>query len=83
MISDRSNKNPEKWVAGLGLPLVLMTKLPEPPHPCKQEMRGLDTIKAFFPWWLLLFFQGPKSRNKNPEKLQAWNQFHKMLRCVL
>ena len=30
------------------------------PHPHKQETRGLDTIQAtsFFPWWLLLFFQG-------------------------
>ena len=62
-------KNPEKWVAGLGLPLVKRT--PEPswmfnfggftysPHPRKQDLRGLDIIQAisFFPWWLLLFLQ--------------------------
>ena len=46
-------KNPEKWVAGLGLPLVWRTKPSEPPgclifggftdcpHPHKQETRGM------------------------------------------
>ena len=65
-------KNPEKWVAGLGLPLVLEDKPPLKPPGCliledlqtlhiphKQETRGLDTIQAtsFFPWWILLFFE--------------------------
>ena len=58
-------KNPEKWVAGSSLPLVLQTKPPEPPgcliiedlqtlHIPKQETRGLDAIQAtsLFPWWL-------------------------------
>ena len=70
MCFDKSKKNPEKWVAGLGLPLVERIKPPEPPgclileglqtpHPHKQETRGLDTTQAtsFFPWWLLLFFK--------------------------
>ena len=64
----------KKWVASLGLPLVLRTKPPwtswmfnfgrctdsHSPHPHKQETRGLDTIQvtSFFPWWLLLSFLG-------------------------
>ena len=56
----------------------------EPPHPHKQETRGLYTIHAtsFFRWWLLLFFQetfkaqgrfvqNPQIR-KNHEKSQVW-----------
>ena len=49
--------NPEKWMAGLGLPLVWRTKPPEPhgcliledlqtPHSHKQKTRRLDTIQA-------------------------------------
>ena len=59
--------NPEKWVAGRGLPLVSRTKPPAPPGclinggftDSPQDTRGLDTIQAtsFFPWWLLLFIQ--------------------------
>ena len=61
-------KNPEKWVAELGLSLALRTKPTEPPG-CliledlqtlhistkkKLEESSLDTIQAtpFFPWWL-------------------------------
>ena len=43
-----------------------------------KKNRGLDTIQAssFFPWWLLLFFQGEifflnPEILKNPEKSQA------------
>ena len=62
-------KNPQKWVAGLGLPSAERAKNPwtswmfnfggftDSPHPHKQETRGLDAIQAtsFLPWWLLNF----------------------------
>ena len=61
------SKNPEKWVAGLGLEdnapwtswMFNSGGFTDSPHPHKQETRGLDTIEAtsFFPWWLIRFFQ--------------------------
>ena len=62
-------KNPEKWVADLGVPFgredkaypgCLILEVLQTLHiPTNKKTRGLDTIQAtsFFPWWLLLFLQ--------------------------
>ena len=60
---DKIKKNSEKWVQGLGLPLVSRTIIVEDLQtlhiPTNKKLEVLDTIQAtsFFPWWLLLFSQ--------------------------
>ena len=57
----------------------------DPPHPHKQETRGLDTIQAtsFSPWWQLFFQDNFEAKGylwkrnpeirKNPKKTQKEN----------